>query len=246
MLVSICNYSNLYMDPCENYSNETLNSRNRTVKIVYNDNNNDTCNPTDNINENDANNDNTNKETFLNKDDILIYLVRHGRTEKNLKKSHNEISSDKNSKLDHIGRLQSIIIGQYFYSQQNECKLVAVYSSPRIRTMQTLDLILTYAGKNIEMQTDERLVKSINLKEMEINFKSLLQSIYNRFKGTMGSILLITHNHIIDMAHKIYSSEPNNNLKVDNCSISCLRMCTSSSIEPVYWDKTVQLDFNLV
>lgn len=186
-------------------------------------------------------------ETSSVNDSVLIYLVRHGRTEKNFKKSQNESSSDKNSKLDHIGRLQSIIVGQYFYSQQNECKLVAVYASPRMRTIQTLDLILTYAGKNIEMQTDERLVKSSgDLKEIEENFKLLLKTIYERFKGTNGSVLLVTHNHIIDYAHKIYSPESNTHLKVTNGSISCLCMHDEENVKPIYWDKTVQLEFNLV
>ena len=176
---------------------------------------------------------------------MLLYIIRHGQTEKNKKKSENEVSTDKNSKLDHIGKIQAINIGQYFYSLRNTCKLIAVYTSPRIRTLQTADLILTYAGKDIDIRTDDRLVKEANSNIIDA-LNELFISIYDKYKYTEGSILLVTHNHIIDTLYNKLETEDYSRVKVNNGTISCICINDKGNCKSLYWNKTIQLDFSLI
>jgi len=183
----------------------------------------------------------------MNEYDINVYIVRHGRTEKNHCKELDQLSTDKNSKLDHVGKVQSINVGQYFHFTKDIGKLVAVYVSPRLRTFQTADLILTYAGKGIDIETDQRLVKNEkSLKIIQSKIIELFSDIYNKYKKIGGCVLLVTHNHIIDALYRMHNEiSEDEDLQVDNCSISCVSL-KNGNVNSVFWNKKVHLNFDLV
>jgi len=190
---------------------------------------------------------------FNMSNNLLIYIIRHGRTEKNFKKATcTESINDTNSKLDHIGRLQAILVGQFFYNNESARKLVGIYTSPRLRTLQTAELIMTYAGKDIDISTKDVLKKKFSskeytpesLKERKDELRNLLLNIYEKYKDTNGCVALITHNHIINLLHAMYTNS-SDKFKVDNCCINCLKI-SNGNIEPVFWDKKIKQEFVLV
>lgn len=183
----------------------------------------------------------------MDEHEIDVYIIRHGRTEKNYRKEMDQSSTEKNSKLDHVGKVQSINVGQYFHFTKDIGKLVAVYVSPRLRTFQTADLIITYAGKGIDIETDQRLVKNErSLETIQSNMVELFSEIYNKYKRVGGCVLLVTHNHVIDALYRMKNDiNPDEDIKVDNCSISCVRL-KDNALHPVFWNKKVHLNFDLV
>jgi len=77
---------------------------------------------------------------------LLIFLIRHGRTEWNKKKvfrGHIDIP------LDEVGKNQAEATGKFL---QN-INLSVIYSSPLKRALQTAEIIKKYQSKNVEVVT---------------------------------------------------------------------------------------------
>ena len=189
-----------------------------------------------------------------------IYLLRHAETDKNiLKKNEQSFSEEKNSSLlfdkncmlNHNGKLQANIVGDYFASIEHN--IVAIYSSPLLRAVETADIILKHMGKDIDFNIDDRLFsgkknKNIDESNMINDIKDLLNEIIESYKGY--DVLLITHNHIFNIICKLFISKGEScKIKVSNCSMSCIEFSSDDiKTEPkvIFWNKKIKISYTLV
>jgi len=84
------------------------------------------------------------KGIFISSQQLLIFLVRHGRTEFNKKKifrGHLDIP------LDEVGKREAEATGKFL----QDVNLSVIYSSPLKRALQTAKIIKKYQGKNLEV-----------------------------------------------------------------------------------------------
>lgn len=81
----------------------------------------------------------------------MIYIIRHGETQKNKKKL---LQGRSNDPLNEAGILQAQKAREYFES--NNIHFEKVYTSPLIRAVRTAELI---AGDTVKIITDDRLLE---------------------------------------------------------------------------------------
>jgi broad specificity phosphatase PhoE len=153
-----------------------------------------------------------------------IFIMRHGETNKNFDKKSGSMSdfTTKNNDLNHNGILQSMKVGEYFKCHH---KIDVIYTSPALRALKTTEFIMQYMeATDVELHVDERLFNSTDEKnrtKLEHNLTHLLNKIHLRHTGK--NILLVTHNHVIDVFYNMYIqhgwSNHNEKYKVENCSI---------------------------
>lgn len=210
-----------------------------------------------------------------NKKSTKLYLLRHAETDKNVLKkvkksssaesvstnslalSYSSLISDKNSTLNHRGKIQAGIVGDYFNTMDN--KICAIISSPLIRTVETADIIIkrlkgdsnkSDIEKSIEFEIDERLFCGKSYKLMsEANMlkdvSDLLNELIIKYNGF--DVVMVTHNHILNIINKLYVKKTIGKCKVGNCSISCLEFIGKENKPDVlFWAKTIKIKYELV
>jgi broad specificity phosphatase PhoE len=201
-----------------------------------------------------------------------IYLLRHGETEKNNSKAKKEYISDKNSKLNKKGKIQSHIIGNYFGDAS--INFSAIYSSPLLRAIETSDIITKQLTQlddttDIDFVVEPRLFsgqknKILDKRLLRTDLEDLLKEIGLLYPNT--NVLFVTHNHIIEIIRSLNDEESEDQMKVDNCSLSCIDINYKSSvvdaythstttdytldnkiesINALYWDKKVKVMYSL-
>lgn len=189
-----------------------------------------------------------------------IFVMRHAETEKNRTKRSNSGSDiyDKNSSLNDIGSFHSMKMGEYLKLNYS---MDAIYCSPALRSLKTAELLVEFMDSaDINIHIDNRLYNFDDEKnkiKLKAEIDSLMKSIYSKYNGK--NILLITHNHIIDIIHRTFvhnlSNEQIENIpkyKVNNCSLSCLNISPinddnsifKASIE--FWDKNLRTTYSLM
>ena len=201
-----------------------------------------------------------------------LFIIRHAETDKNkCKQEHNRAKHnvyitdenkneidlslslffEKNCKLNHNGKIQAEILADYFNSIQH--KICAVYSSPLIRAIETADIIFKKIVEKeyVDFIAEDRLFsgcknKFTNKQSLIEEVKQLIQELVETYEGY--DVILITHNHIFNIIHKLYSLELHvlqDKVKVDNCSMSCLEF-TNGKCNILYWSKKVKMTYVLV
>jgi Fructose-2,6-bisphosphatase len=199
-----------------------------------------------------------------------IYILRHAETDKNLKK--NSIKSklcdlesknnfvdvlfssyiyDKDCPLNKCGKLQANIVGEYI--EKEDEKIQAIYSSHLLRSIQTANIITKHLNKNkiINFDIDKRLFggekKLDNQNNLEQDIRKLFVEIINKHSGF--SVLLVTHNHIINVINNLYFNDNLKN-KVDNCSLSCIEFKNvktgDSDYQVIFWNKKIKIKYELI
>jgi broad specificity phosphatase PhoE len=205
---------------------------------------------------------------------LTIYLIRHAETDKNATKINPLESSfvqEKNAYLNRNGKFQAMILGHYF--RDKEIKIEAIYSSPLLRTFETAETIMKYINDDgtIDILVEDRLLshKSKIKKEEKKDFS---QNIDNKIRDRStlnkivtdlitdllewhgennSTIILVTHNHIIDTFYnmfieKDYYNKTNKKYKVNNCSVSCIEFENIDKYKVNKWNKTIEVVYKLV
>jgi len=190
---------------------------------------------------------------------MRLYIVRHAETERNRSKKSCSDSDvlDKNSALNDDGRFQAMKLGEYFKS---ECLMDAIYCSPALRSFKTAELIFQFMkNSDTNMYFDDRLYNLDVIKDkskLKSDLMSLILSIHKKYgQGDVPkNILLVTHNHIIDVMHKLFVEQVNDldttpKYKVDNCSVSCVEVVKIDSdikFSVKFWDMTLRTTYLLI
>lgn len=159
---------------------------------------------------------------------MRIYIIRHGETIKNNLKSNdifkkNNITYDKDSELTENGYRQCNNVANYLYSKDHND--IKIYTSPLKRTIQSSNYIKKILNSHNNIIIDKRLYGSNN-KNIEVNIiteiKELLNEIY--MDNPESTILIVTHNHIINSIYKIIEGYNISKKKFSNASISIIDM----------------------
>jgi broad specificity phosphatase PhoE len=200
---------------------------------------------------------------------IKLYIIRHAETDKNIAKSDSQnlessFMQEKNAYLNRNGKFQAMILGHYF--RDTNIDISAIYASPMLRTFETADTIMKYiddTNGSIEIIAEQRLLsgtvshkkhEQYDLDKKIKDKEKLRELVLDLIKDILDSyddenIILITHNHIIDILYSIFVNKEHDKTKkykVPNCSISCLEF--NKSIEDckvIYWNKTIKVEYNL-
>lgn len=191
--------------------------------------------------------------------DMKLYIIRHAETNKNrLKKSMNASDVyDKNSSLNDAGIFNAMKIGEFFkFESLKNNKIDVIYCSPALRCFKTAELIFQYCeNQEIDVYCDDRLYSFESMKD-KLKLKTELTSFVNAIlqKHSGKNVLIITHNHCIDVLHKIYVEKLQDDeyisseyspYKVDNCAMSCINF-TNDSYNVEFWNQTLRTQYDLI
>lgn len=187
------------------------------------------------------------------------------KADKNKSDLGSSLIVDKNCKLNQTGKIQSNIVGDYL----NDAKIIisAVYSSPLLRAVETADIITKHLGNcssdmEVEFIVDDRLFsgkkdKVVSKEHLTYDILELLNEIVELYEGK--NILIVTHNHIIDIIGNIINdtyNQANQNIKAENCSISCIELIHKydeeneinkiDTMKILSWCKKIKVSYELV
>lgn len=191
---------------------------------------------------------------------MRLYILRHAETNKNrLKKSLTASDVyDKNSSLNDTGIFNAMKIGEFFkFESLKHNTIDVIYCSPALRCFKTAELIFQYCeNQEIDIYCDDRLYSFDSMKDklkLKIELTNFVDNILSKHNGK--NVLIITHNHCIDVLHKIYvenlhdeeyTSSEYSSYKVDNCAMSCINFVENNLYDVEFWNRTLQTRYELV
>ena len=149
---------------------------------------------------------------------------------------------DKDSDLNSTGYIQCRCVSNFF--NKKNVDISTIYCSKVKRTKQSAKEILKYLSyhedKSVSIIVEESLYDSDDESKKIEELKLLFLRLHRENKK---NVVLVTHNHIIDLIRKIAAKQEDienwEKKKYYNCSISHIRLNIKSnnlSLEPLFWD----------
>ena len=183
---------------------------------------------------------------------MILYLCRHGETEKNYDKRFGSGTDvlNKNSDLNHIGEFQSMTMGDYF--RRSDIKIDIACTSSTIRGLKTVELITQFTeDPSVLIHCDDRLYNlSVDKDRVRLTteFLELISKLREKYSGK--TILMVTHNHIIDIIYNLYVNPSHREtgggkIKVENCSLSKMLFDDAGQVSVEFWDMKVKPMYEL-
>lgn len=126
-----------------------------------------------------------------------IFLIRHGETIKNQNKKNGIKNVCKNSRLTEKGKKDAQSLCEILRKNIGNERYIII-SSPRIRAIQTSEIIINTLSPNSRLYIDDNLYNakmSRNTNEIRSDFNNLLKFLSN--KEMCNNIIIITHKHMI-------------------------------------------------
>jgi len=175
---------------------------------------------------------------------MRFYIIRHGETNKNKVKIYRKqnFCHQINESLNNNGYYQCHRVAQYFSDKKN----VDIYTSPTLRTIQTSNCIKDVLDtKNVEthihidniLYDNDKSVKKILL------LKQFINRLYTKHNNQDTTIILITHNHILDLFNKMINGIYSPKTKYHNGSITIVDIVNKIN-EYRYIENEINISFN--
>jgi broad specificity phosphatase PhoE len=149
-------------------------------------------------------------------------------------------------------------IGEFFkFESLKNNGIDVIYCSPALRCFKTAELIFQYCeNQEIDVYCDDRLYSFDSIKnklKLKTDLNNFISDVLTKHHGK--NVLIITHNHCIDILHKIYVENLHDDeyvnseyssYKVDNCAISCINFVNPTTYDIQFWNRMLSTHYNLI